>query len=128
MIFAKLGTAIIVPFGPVLAADGTMSSGALAYTDAKIFKNGSDGALNASATFTHKYEGVYALSLTASDISAVGECTVVLNKNPLSASPVRLMVLPAQVYDSLVGGTDLLDVSAAQINGTTCTARPSRHT
>ena len=103
MILAKYGTPIVVPFGPVLAADGTMSSGALAYTDAKIFKNGTDGALNASATFTHKYEGVYALLLKAADLDAVGDYDVVLNKNPLSAAPVKLTVLAANVYDWLFG-------------------------
>lgn len=103
MLFAKIGTDKTVPFGPVLAADGTMSNGALAYTDAKIFKNGTDGALNASATFTHKYEGVYALLLKAADLDAVGDYEVVLNKNPLSASPVEITVLAANVYDWLFG-------------------------
>lgn len=107
MILAKLNTAIVTEIGPVLAADGTMSSGALAYTDFKIFKNGTDGALNASATATHKYEGVYALSLTTSDISALGECTVVLNKNPLSAAPVKILVVTADAWDSLCGATVL---------------------
>jgi hypothetical protein len=103
MIFAKVGVDKTVTFGPVLAADGTMSSGAIAYTDAKIFKNGTDGALNASATFTHKYEGVYALLLKAADLDAVGAYEVVLNKNPLSAAPVKITVLAANVYDWLFG-------------------------
>ena len=120
MIYAKVGYAITVTFGPVLNADGTMSNGALAYTDAKIFKNGADGALNASATFTHKYEGHYALYLTASDISAVGEVTVVLNKNPLSASMKSIIVLAAQVYDSLMG-TDLLQTDMTGLLNVTLT-------
>ena len=42
MLYAKISTAKTVTLGPVLAADGTMSNGALAYTDFKIFKNGID--------------------------------------------------------------------------------------
>ena len=120
MLWAKQNTDKTVTFGPVLAADGTMSSGALAYTDARIFKNGTDAALNASATFTHKYEGAYALLLKAGDLDTVGIAEVVLNKNPLSASPVKLCVLTANVYDSLFGN-DLLDVSLVQILGTALT-------
>ena len=117
MPWAKQNTDATFIFGPVLAADGTMYSGALAYTDARIFKNGTDAALNASATFTHKYEGAFTLLLKAADLNTVGIAEVVLNKDPLSASPVKLCVLTANVYDSLFGN-DLLDVNFAQILGT----------
>lgn len=115
---AKLSTAITVVFGPVLDTAGAPYTGAIAYTDAKIFKNGTDGALNGSATFTHKYQGFYALALTTSDISAVGTATVTLNLANYSAPAVRLTVLPANVYDSLVAGSDALDVSLIQWLGT----------
>lgn len=117
MLYAKVSTDKTVTFGPVLAADGTMSSGALAYTDAKIFKNGTDGALNASATFTHKYEGCYALLLKAADLDAVGCYEVVLNKNPLSASPVKITVLAANVYDWLFGTTAPSTLTQTQVSG-----------
>jgi hypothetical protein len=117
MLYAKVSTDKTVTFGPVLAADGTMSSGALAYTDAKIFKNGTDGALNASATFTHKYEGVYALLLKAADLDAVGCYEVVLNKNPLSAAPVKITVLAANVYDWLFGTTAPSTLTQTQVSG-----------
>jgi len=112
--YAKLSTAKTVMFGPVLDTAGAPYTGAIAYTDARIFKNGTDGALDASATFTHKYEGVYALALTANDISAVGVAEVGLNLANYSAAPVKLDVLPALVHDSLVGGTDNLQVDAIQ--------------
>jgi len=115
VLYAKISTDKTITFGPVLAADGTMSSGALAYTDAKIFKNGTDGALNASATFTHKYEGVYALLLKAADLDAVGCYEVVLNKNPLSASPVKITVLAANVYDWLFGTVAPTTATAAAL-------------
>lgn len=102
MLFAKLSTAKAVTFGPVLAVDGTPYTGAIAYTDAKIFKNGTDGALDASATFTHKFQGIYALALTANDISALGTAEVILNLATYAASPVKLNVLPAATYDIFV--------------------------
>ena len=117
MLYAKISTDKTVTFGPVLAADGTMSNGALAYTDAKIFKNGTDGALNASATFTHKYEGCYALLLKAADLDAVGCYEVVLNKNPLSASPVKITVLAANVYDWLFGTVAPSTLTQTQVSG-----------
>lgn len=117
MLYAKISTDKTVTFGPVLAADGTMSSGALAYTDAKIFKNGTDGALDASATFTHKYEGVYALLLKAADLNAVGCYEVVLNKSPLSAAPVKITVLAANVYDWLFGTTAPSTLTQTQVSG-----------
>jgi hypothetical protein len=37
--------------------------------------------------------------------------------------PVKFQVVPANVYDSLVSGTDLLDANASQLGGTTQTGR-----
>ncbi len=121
--FAKLSTAKTVLFGPVLASDGAEYTGAVV-GDVKICKNdGTPAALNVSATLTHKEVGLYELALTASDISAVGVITIVLSKTTYVAAPLRFNVLPALVYDSLVGGTDNLQVDAIQVGGTTQTAR-----
>jgi len=120
--FAKLDTVKTVTFGPVLDSDGTPYTGAIAYTDAKIWKNGADGALDESATFTHKFQGFYALALTANDISAVGVAEVTLNKADYTAPAVKLDVLPANVYDSLVAGSDYLDTNVAQIKGSSLTS------
>lgn len=118
MIFAKLSTAITIPFGPVVDSTGAEYTGA-AVGDVKICKNaGSPAALNGSATLTHKEVGMYELVLTTSDISAVGQVTVQLSKTTYLAPPVHLIVLPAKVYDSLIGGTDNLEVDAIQWLGT----------
>lgn len=117
---AKQSTAKTVLLGPVLDTDGLPSTGALAHTDFKIFKNGTDTALNASATATHKYEGVYAMALTTSDLGTLGIGELILNKATLSAAPVRLQIFSANVYDSFFS-TDKLQVDAVQILGTTLT-------
>ena len=117
-LLAKLATAKIVTFGPILDSAGAEYTGA-AVGDIKIMKNGLDAAaLDGSATLTHRTCGHYSLSLTANDISVVGEVTVILSKTTYLAAPLRLVVLPAKVYDSLVGGTDNLEVDAIQWLGT----------
>ncbi len=125
--FAKLSTAKTVTFGPVLDTAGAPYTGAIAYTDAKIWKNGTDGALDGSATFTHKFQGFYALVLTANDISAVGVIEVSLNLANYSAPAVKLDVLPAKVYDSIVAGSDNLEVDQVQLGGNTQSATDLKH-
>jgi hypothetical protein len=105
MMYAKLSTAITIPFGPVLDSTGAEYTSAVV-GDVKISKNnGTPAALNGSATLTHKEVGNYELVLTTSDISAVGQATITLSKTTYVAPPRTLVVLPPAVYDSLVGGT-----------------------
>lgn len=116
--YAKLSTTITIPFGPVLDSAGAEYTG-LVVGDVKISKNnGTPAALNGSATLTHKEVGVYELVLTTSDISAVGQATLTCSKTTYIAPPVTLVVLPAKVYDSIVGGTDNLEIDAIQWLGT----------
>ena len=122
----KQSTAKTITFGPVLDTSGLPYTGAIAYTDAKIYKNGSDGALDASATFTHKNEGVYALALTVNDTDTLGTVEVALNLSSYAASPFKTNVILANTYDSLVAGTDKLDVSLIQWLGTTPLALSSQ--
>lgn len=119
-IYAKLSTAITIPFGPVLDSAGAEYTGAVV-GEVKISKNnGTPAALNGSATLTHKEVGIYELVLTTSDISTVGQATLTLSKTTYVAPPVTLIVLPAKVYDSMIGGTDNLEVDAVQWLGTAC--------
>ena len=102
MLFAKLSTDKTIVFGPVLDSTGAAVTSEVV-ASIKIMKNGaSAAALDAAATLTHSATGVYLLLLKAADISAVGECTVVLNSGTNSASAVRLNVLPATVYSAIV--------------------------
>ena len=70
-------------------------------------------------------DGYYDLSLTTSHTDTLGMLTVVVQDASvcIPAPAVRAMVVPAQVYDSLVGGTDLLDVNTSQLGGTSQTGR-----
>ena len=121
LMFAKLSTAITVPIGPVLDSTGAEYTSAVV-GDFKIAKNnGSAAALNGSATLTHKATGHYELALTSSDISAVGQATVQLNKTTYVCPQLVLIVLPAVVYDSLIGGSDQLPVDIQTIKDQTVT-------
>lgn len=111
---AKLSTALTISFGPVLDSTGAEYTGAVV-GDVKICKgNGTPAALNGSATLTHKEVGMYELVLTTSDISQVGHSRVQLSKTTYVAPPVDITVLPALVYDSLIAGSDYLQVDAEQ--------------
>ena len=70
-------------------------------------------------------DGYYDLTLTTSHTDTLGMLTVVVQDASvcIPAPAVRAMVIPAQVYDSLVGGTDLLDVNTSQLGGTAQTGR-----
>ena len=118
MLLAKLSTAKTVIFGPVLDSTGAAFTTEVV-ASVVISKNGAaSAALDGSATLTHSAVGVYRLALTANDISSVGECTVFLSNGTYAATPVRINVLPAKVYDSLVGGTDNLEIDVVQLLGT----------
>lgn len=64
--------------------------------------------------------GYYDLSLTTSHTDTLGMLTVVVQDTSvcLPAPAFRAMVVPAAIYDSLVGGTDTLPADVTQWNGT----------
>jgi hypothetical protein len=65
--------------------------------------------------------GYYDLELTAAQTNYVGRAVLCINDDDVHL-PVfhEFMILPANVYDSLLGA-DLLDVNAEQINGANVT-------
>ena len=118
MLLAELSADKTVVFGPVLDADGVAFTTEVVGS-VKISKNGAaEAALDGAATLTHLSAGVYRLLLKAADISAVGEVTVYLSNTTYAAQPVRLNVLPVKVYNSVVAGSDNLEVDVIQLLGT----------
>lgn len=113
MVIARLSTALTIMVGPVLDADGVAVTDCVV-GDFKISKNGAaPGALNGSATLTHRHTGHYSLALTTSDISVTGLSQVTLDDGVNACQMVPINVLHAQVYDSLVAGTEYLEVAGA---------------
>lgn len=120
--FLKQSTQVKVTIGTIVdAADGytpetTVTLGAA--DQAELMKHdGSSLTDIASNTWAHLADGIYNLTLTTSDTNTLGRLTFHLVDTSV-CRPIRVdfMVLPANVYDSFVGGTDMLDVNVAQIS------------
>lgn len=111
-----------VPIGFMVdSTDGNTEKTALtiANTDIKLWKTGATTLANKnSGGATHISNGVYYAVLDATDTDTLG--SLVLFVHVASALAVRLecVVLAANIYDSLIGGGDILDVSVTQWLGT----------
>ena len=93
-------------------------------TDIKIHKAGATTLANKNnGGATHISNGIYYAVLDATDTNTLG--SLVIFCHPSGALPVRVecVVLAANVYDSLIGGTDALQVDTIQVGGTAQTAR-----
>ncbi|MDD4889710.1 MAG: hypothetical protein PHU85_07240 [Phycisphaerae bacterium] len=118
MLLLKQTTAAILKMGPFVdSTDGVTAEAGLsiAQGDIQISKNG--GAFTqtseAAPVTTHDVDGWYPIPLTTTDTGTLGTLKVQVTMS--GALPVwqEAMVLTANVYDSLVGGSDNLDVTLA---------------
>lgn len=110
-----------VPLGIFVdSTDGVTAETGLtiANTDIKLHKAGATTLANKnSGGATHISGGIYYAVLDATDTDTLG--SVVIYVQVAGALPVKLecVVLAANVYDSLIGGGDLLQVDTTQISG-----------
>lgn len=91
--------------------------------DIRLKKNGANWAQkNAAQTLTHEENGYYEVTLDATDTNTVGLLRLAVNE--AGALPIweDFMVLPANVYDSLIGGSDTLDVQVTGMGAGVVTA------
>ncbi len=91
---------------------------AIANTDIKLWKSGATALANKnSGGATHISNGLYYTVLDATDTNTLGPMVIFVHVS--GALPVRVetVVLAANIYDSWVAGTDVLDVSLTQISG-----------
>jgi len=120
MIWLKQSTARTLVIGPFLdSTDGvTPETGlTISQADIRLSKNGGAFAQTNNATgATHMENGYYSVPLDATDTNTLGVLRVAVAES--GALPVwqDLMVVPANVWDSMFGA-DLLDVSMVQIAG-----------
>lgn len=122
MLWVKQSTATILKLGPFVDSTDavTPETGlSIAQADIQISKNGGAFAQtsDASPTTTHDADGWYPIPLTATDTNTLG--TIKVQVAMSGALPVwaECMVLPAVAYDSLVAGSDTLDVNITSISG-----------
>ena len=125
--FLKQSTAVDVVLGPFVDdTDGKTTEEALTLSqaDLQLTKNGAAAAQKSDATSaTHLYGGNYKVPLNATDTNTLGQLRLMC-KEPGALPVIRdFMVLPANVFDSLIANSDKLQVDTTQVGGTTQTAR-----
>ena len=110
-------TIVIGPF--VNSTNGYVAETALTISAADVLlsKNGAAFAA-ANAAATHMTNGYYSNVLSTGNTDTLGRLTVIVSE--AGALPVRLdyIVLDANTFDSLIGGTDKLQIDAVQHLGT----------
>lgn len=121
----KQSTAATPGIGPFVDTAGAAATGlTLAQTDIIISKGGSTtySAKNDATAATHRSGGVYTAPLDATDTGTLGPLTIAVNKT--GSLPLRDVwtVVPANVYDAIVSGSDFLQVDKVQIAGSTSAA------
>ncbi len=95
----------------------------IANTDIKLFKAGATTLADKnSGGATHISNGIYYAVLDATDTNTLGSLVIYCHPTGALATKVDCVVYPANVYDALIGGSDLLDVSTTQLAGQTVTA------
>lgn len=120
--YLKQNTSVDVGIGPFLDdTDGKTPETGLAITqpDIRLKKNnGAWAQKNAAQTLTHEENGWYELTLDATDTNTLGILIVAIHET--GALPVwkEYQVVPANVYDALVAGTDVLQVDTTEVTGT----------
>jgi hypothetical protein len=123
----RQSTATTLLLGPFLdSTDGVTAETALtiAQADVQLWKEGGTTlAQKGEATScTHRSAGYYTCPVNTTDTNTLG--TLVVTVAESGAIPVRqdYTVLPANVYDSLVLGTDSLSADIQEINGSATAA------
>jgi hypothetical protein len=121
MMYLKQSTALSVKLGQYVdATDGFTAETAIADLTITLSKNGGALAARSSATaIAHDASGWYTVPLDATDTATLGDLLIFGRSPTVGHRPVhiRATVLAANVYDSLIGGGDLLSVNVEQVNG-----------
>lgn len=129
-VLLKQSTQVVISFGPFVdITDGNTYEVGLAGTGAnqlentttgiRISKNGGALAARAATAVASTYDalGMYLVTLQTGDVNTVGVLRVAFNNATALTVWQDFMILPANVYDSLMG-TDLLQIDATQLLGT----------
>lgn len=112
-----------VPLGYFLdSTDGNTEETALTInnTDIKLWKTGATTlASKNSGGATHISNGVYYATLDATDTNTLGSMVIFVHVTGSLSVKLDCMVLAANIYDSLIGGGDTLDVNTTTFLGET---------
>lgn len=124
MAWLKQSTAVTIRLGPALdKTDGVTEETALSPTVEVSKNHGAFAARNSVTAITHDSNGWYAVELNATDTGTLGPLIAKFD-DAATHLPVwrEFMVVPANVYDGLVGATDVLQVDVSQWKDATAPA------
>jgi hypothetical protein len=113
----KQSVSSVVTIGPVLDADGIFVS-TMVVTDLSIAKNGSSAALT-TETLSHIANGMYSLTLSATNTNTLGRLDVFVNNTAMAMTNHRYDVLVAATYDAIVTNGVATAAEAAAIQADT---------
>ena len=122
----KQSTAVTVKLGPFLdASDGVTAETSLTISQSDVLLSKNFGAFaqkGDTSSATHDAGGWYGVPLSTTDTGTLGPLQIHVNES--GALPVwdQYMVVAANVYDSIVAGSDYLQVDSYQIAGSTTAA------
>lgn len=126
MIYLKQSTATTVRIGPFVDdSDGKTAETALtiAQADVRLSKNGGAAASkNDTTSATHDENGYYRIPLNTTDTGVLGSLRLCVSKSGALAVWEDFTVLAANVYDSLIGGGDNLEVDVTYWKGSAAPA------
>jgi hypothetical protein len=141
MMYLKQNTAVTIAVGPFISkTDGfTVATVTVANTKATLTADtddnsaptnvidnvaGNDGTNTLTFPISGNDGGMGSYKLTAANVNRVGRACLSFH-DVAAHCPVwhEFMILPANVYDSFVLGTDKLDANAAEVGGTSQTGR-----
>ena len=120
-----------IPLGYFVdSTDGDTEETALtiANTDILLWKMGATSLVSKnSGGATHMSNGIYYCTLDATDTDTLGALIVFVHVSGALAVKVECEVQTANAYDSLIAGTDNLQVDTVQIEGTDATDQLDAH-
>lgn len=125
-LWLKQSTAVTVKLGPFVdSGDGVSAETSLTISqgDVRLSKNGGDIAQKHDDTaLAHDELGLYDCELDATDTNTLGILRLDIQESGALPVWAEFMVLPANVYDSLVAGSDELLVETNTIAADAITA------
>jgi len=110
----KVSTTVTIRLGPFLdATDGVTEETGLSPTVEVSKNHGAFGARSSATAITHDSNGWYAIELNTTDTGTLGPMLVKVDAAATHLPVWReFMVVPANVYDSLITGVEWLPVDA----------------
>lgn len=119
MIILRELTAASLILGPFLdSTDGVTAKTSLVLSNGttRISKNGGAfAARNASDSAVHKENGYYGLNLSVTDLNTVGNLVIAAVTTATLPVWLEIMVMASPVYDSLILGSDRLQVDVEEM-------------